>query len=168
MKEYCIRKVIKGDENTLAYIQTESWKAAFNGIVAEDLLSKYTDITKVTVMYKKLLDTYKGNGYILEVEGKPHCIAYWDATREADMPEYAELICIHSLQDNWHKGYGSKMIDKIFTDVKKAGYSKMMLWVFTENNRAIDFYESKGFVASSKIQSAFGSTEIMYIKDFEL
>ena len=97
-------------------------------------------------MYKKLLEADKGNGYILEVEEKPHCIAYWDATREADMPGYAELICIHSLQDNWHKGYGSKMIDKIFTDVKKAGYSKMMLWVFTENNRAIDFYESKGFV----------------------
>lgn len=168
MKKYCIRKVNKGDENTLAYIQTESWKAAFNRIVAEDLLSKYTDITKVTVMYKKLLDAYKGNGYILEVEGKPHCIAYWDATREANMPGYAELICIHSLQDNWHKGYGSKMIDKIFNDVKKAGYSKMMLWVFTENNRAIGFYESKGFVASSKTQPAFGSTEIMYIKDFEL
>ena len=35
-----IRTVQHGDENNLAYIQTESWKEAFKDIVPADLLSK--------------------------------------------------------------------------------------------------------------------------------
>ena len=35
-----IRKVRQGDENTLAYIQTESWKAAFAGILDAETLAK--------------------------------------------------------------------------------------------------------------------------------
>ena len=35
-----IRKVRAGDEQALAYVQTESWKAAFKKIVPADLLSK--------------------------------------------------------------------------------------------------------------------------------
>lgn len=165
MVDFYIRKVSKGDEDTLAYIQTESWKAAFNNIIPDELLAKYTDINRATEMYRKLLDDNIGNGYILEVEGTPHCIAYWDATREDDLPGYAELICIHSLQDKWHQGYGSKMIDKVLEDMKKAGYSKVMLWVFTENQRAIAFYKSKGFEASGRMKPALGSTEIMYVKE---
>ena len=36
------------------------------------------------------------------------------------MTGYAELICIHSLQDNWRKGYGSKMMEQILRDMEKA------------------------------------------------
>ena len=62
-----IRKVQHGDENNLAYIQTESWKEAFKDIVPADLLSKCTGIERATAMYKRLLDENKGNGYILEL-----------------------------------------------------------------------------------------------------
>ena len=45
-----IRKVQHGDENNLAYIQTESWKEAFKDIVPADLLSKYNGIERATAM----------------------------------------------------------------------------------------------------------------------
>ena len=159
-----IRRVKIGDENSLAYVQTESWKEAFKEIVPADLLLKCTEMERATAMYKKLLEEHKGNGYILELDGKPHCIAYWDATREKDMTGFAELICIHSLKDGWNKGYGSLMMKQLLDDVKKAGYSKIMLWVFDNNLRAIRFYEKHGFVASGKKQPALGAVEEMYIK----
>ena len=71
------------------------------------------------------------------------------------MPEYAELICIHSLKNNWHKGYGSMMMDRVLGDVKAAGYSKIMLWVFDSNVRAIRFYEKHGFTSSGRKQPVF-------------
>ena len=37
-----IRTVQYGDENNLAYIQTESWKEAFKDIVPDDLFSECT------------------------------------------------------------------------------------------------------------------------------
>ena len=56
------------------------------------------------------------------------------------------------------------MMKQLLDDVKKAGYSKIMLWVFDNNLRAIRFYEKHGFVASGKKQPALGAVEEMYIK----
>lgn len=157
-----IRRAGNGDETILAFIQTESWKAAFEQIIPAKLLLKYTDMEYATAMYKGLLEENKGNGYILSVDEKPHCIAWWDVTREKNMPGYAEIICIHSLKGNWGQGYGSKMMDKLLSDITSAGYSKVMLWVFEDNERARKFYEAKGFHATDKVQPAFETSEICY------
>ena len=85
--EIKIRRVQQGDENALAYIQTESWKAAFATILDAETLTRCTNIDKATAMYKSLLDENKGNGYILFVDDKPHCIAYWDEAREKNLEE---------------------------------------------------------------------------------
>ena len=73
--DYRIRKAKAGDETALAYIQTESWKAAFKNILSKEILQKSTEITRIVSMYKQLLDDGIGQGYILEVDEKPHCIA---------------------------------------------------------------------------------------------
>ena len=160
---YVIRNVEPGDETVLAHIQTESWKAAFKDILPDEELTRCTNMERATQMYAGLLEAKKGNGYILEIEGKGHCIAWWDASREGDMPGFAELICIHSLQDNWGKGYGSKMMDKVLAGILKAGYTKVMLWVFEKNKRARTFYEAKGFVKSERSKEIKGVVEVMYV-----
>lgn len=57
------------------------------------------------------------------------------------------------------------MMERILGDMERAGYSKIMLWVFEDNVRAIRFYEALGFVASGKKQTALGAVEEMYIKE---
>ena len=162
--EVHIRKVKQGDADTLAYIQTESWKAAFKGIIDAEMLDKCTNIVKATNMYQKLLDENKGNGYLLTVDDKPHCIAYWDSARDLELTGKAELICIHSLPNNWHKGFGSKMMDVVLEDIKKSGYSEVVLWVFRDNLRARTFYENNGFVLSGVTKPAFDTEEVLYSK----
>ena len=162
--EYTIEQVKPGDEAVLAYIQTESWKAGFKDILSAEVLDRCTQIDKATAMYRRLLEQDIGNGYLLKVGGGPHCIAWWDTTREKDMPGYAELICIHSLQDKWREGYGSRMMDKVLTDVSAAGYSKIMLWVFEANTRARRFYEAHGFTPNGKIKPDSEPAEICYEK----
>ena len=157
-----IRKVQIGDEKILAYIQTESWKKAFADIISKEDMKKYADINKAEEMYGYLLKNGVGNGSILSIDDNPHCIAYWDKTREENMPEYAEIICIHSLQDNWGKGYGSRMMEHVLKEIKEAGYEKVMLWVFEENMRAIRFYEKHGFIKSDNKKMFEDSVEVMY------
>lgn len=160
----CIRPVQPGDEDILARIQTESWKAAFERIVEPELLKQLTQLDPSKNMYRMLLEQKKGHGYILELDDVPHCIAWWDKARTNDMPDYAELICIHSLPAHWHEGYGSRMISHIVKDIADAGYQNVMLWAFKENHPAIAFYEKHGFRANGLQQEAHGSTEIMYTK----
>ena len=99
-----IRNVRPGDEDSLAYVQTESWKAAFREIVPADILAECTALESTAAMYRRILDEGFGNGYLMELDGKPHCIAWWSVARDANMAGYAELICLHSLQENWRKG----------------------------------------------------------------
>ena len=162
--EAVIRKVQKGDETALAYIQTESWKAAFAGILDAETIAKCTNIDRATAMYQRLLDENKGNGYLLSVDGNPHCIAYWDAARDVEFTGKAELICIHSLPNNWHRGYGSQMMDQVLKDIEEAGYSEVVLWVFRENHRARAFYEAKGFTMTDISKAAFDTEEVLYSK----
>ena len=117
-----IRNVRPGDEDSLAYVQTESWKAAFREIVPADILAECTALESTAAIYRRILDEGFGNGYLMELDGKPHCIAWWSAARDANMAGYAELICLHSLQENWRKGYGRAMMERVLADVKKAGY----------------------------------------------
>lgn len=162
-----IRKVKKGDEKILAYIQTESWKSAFYDILSEEDLIKYTNIERATEMYTMLLEKKIGNGFILSVDNEPHCIAYWDAARDEECEGEAELICIHSLCTNWGKGYGSEMMKHIMEEIKKAGYYKVMLWVFEKNIRARKFYEKHGFVFTGDTKQSFDTIEMMYSKKME-
>ncbi len=160
--EMIIRKVQQGDEADLAYIQTESWKAAFKDILDPETLTRCTDIEKATDMYRTLLEENKGNGYVLIAEGKPHCIAWWDGARDADFAGSAELICIHSLPDKWRRGYGSRMMKQVLSDIKVAGYSEVILWVFKENLRAIAFYKALGFSATEHEKTGLGAVEVCY------
>lgn len=100
----------------------------------------------------------------MELNGPPHCFAWWDAAREKDMVGVAELICIHSLKDNRRKGYGRIMMRRILDDIEQAGYSELILWVFDRNMSAIMFYETHSFAASGRKQPAFGAIEEMYVK----
>ena len=160
-----IRKVRPGDETALAYVQTESWKAAFSDILDEETLTRCTDKAKAENMYRFLLQERKGNGYLLTLEGRAHCIAWWDAARDPDMAGKAEFICIHSLPDNWRKGYGGLMMDRVLSDVQNAGYPEVVLWVFSDNLRARAFYEAKVFHLFNKTKEALGKEEICYIKN---
>lgn len=159
-----IRSVRPGDAPQLAHIQTESWKAAFREIIPAGILSEYTDPEPVTRMYEHLLTHGSAHGYILERDGAPHGIAWWDAAREPDMAGTTELICIHSLPAHWHQGYGKLLLKKVLRDVKSAGYPSILLWVFDANLPAIRFYRSLGFTASGRKRPSFGSVEEMYTK----
>lgn len=160
-----ILKVKVGDANTLAFIQTESWKSAFNRILSKEDLDKYTDVNRAITLYSKLLNDNIGNGFILTINENPHCIAYWDKTRDDEMEGNAEIICIHSLCDNWGKGYGTEMMNHILSDIKNSGFSKVMLLVFKENHRARKFYEKHGFVLTEKSKEFSNAIEVMYCKD---
>ncbi len=162
---FTIRRVKQGDAPSLAMIQTSSWRVAFKGILSEEELARCTNLEKVTAMYSRLLNENIGNGYIGELDGMAHCIAYWDKTRDSDMEGFAELICIHSLPKNWRRGCGSRMMDRVIGDIAEAGYKEVMLWVFAENKRARAFYEKVGFTVTEKRKVALGAEEICYVKE---
>ena len=164
MDNVFIRKAIPGDEQVLAYIQTESWKAAFAGILSPEELVRCTNQEKAEQMYHSILWREGCNMAIEFVDGKPHCIAAWVKNRCDLSDTVGELICIHSLQNNWAKGYGSAMMEYVLAQLQQANYESVILWVFEENSRARKFYEKHGFELTEQKKQANGIAELMYMK----
>lgn len=164
MDKVIIRKAIPGDEQVLAYIQNESWKAAFADILSPEELKRCTNVKKAEQMYHNVLRSEGCNMAIEYVEDNPHCIAAWGKNR-CDLDEaVGELICIHSLQDNWAKGYGSAMMDYVLEKLRQEQYDSVILWVFEANSRARKFYAKHGFEMTSCKKEANGILELMYRK----
>ena len=159
-----IREAIQGDEKILAYIQTESWKAAFANILSPADLERSTNIDKVTQMYQRILQSGMCSIAIAFVEGSPHCIAAWGKNRCDLGDAVGELICIHSLQEGWGKSYGSEMMKHVLDELFRAQYRSVILWVFEANTRARRFYEKHGFNLTEQTKSFNGVTEVMYEK----
>ena len=164
MCDVSIRKAVPGDERILAHIQTESWQTAFCNILAPDELARCTDFQKAEQMYTRVLNREDTNMAIESVEEKPHCIAAWGKNRCGLGDDTAELICIHSLPENWHKGYGSAMMEYVLKVLQQEKYQSVILWVFAENMRARRFYEKHGFLLTEREKQVNGTTEIMYRK----
>ncbi len=159
-----IRKAVLGDEKITAYIQAESWKSGFGCIISAEEMEKHTNIARIEEMHAHVLKHHIAEGLLLSVDDKPHCMVFWSKSREEGDNNSAELICIHSLQDNWGKGYGSMMMEQVLTEIKKAGYPEVILWVFEDNIRARRLYEKWGFVQSEEKKDSFGAVELMYVK----
>ena len=166
MDSVIIRKAIPGDEQVLAYIQTESWKAAFAGILSPEELERCTSLQKAEKMYHSVLLREDCNMAIELVNNQPHCIAAWAKNRCDLGNTVGKLICIHSLQNNWAKGYGSAMMEYVLAQLQQANYESVILWVFEENTRARKFYEKHGFTLTEQKKLANGIAEVMYIKNF--
>lgn len=160
-----IRKAKIGDEKILAYIQTESWKSAFVDIISDEDMEKCTDIAKAEAMYENVIKSGYAEMSILEIDGKPHCIAAWSKARNPQFSDCAEIICFHSLCDNWGKGYGSMMMNHIIDEIKNSGYNSVLLWVFEKNTRARTFYEKHGFELTDNTQIYYDAVEVMYRKE---
>ena len=47
-----IRKVRNGDERSLAFVQAESWKAAFKNILSQETLDKCANFNRSITMYR--------------------------------------------------------------------------------------------------------------------
>lgn len=159
-----IRKAKPGDEKILAHIQTESWKAAFADILSPEELARCTNLQTAEQMYRSVLRREGCNMAIEFVENQPHCIAAWGKNRCDLGDTVGELICIHSLQTGWGKGYGSAMMEYVLDQLKQEGYKSVILWVFEANTRARRFYEKHGFALTEQKKQANGIAELMYMK----
>lgn len=56
------------------------------------------------------------------------------------------------------------MMRHILDEIKQAGYSEVILWVFEANLPAIRFYEKHGFQITDQRNIAHGAIEVMYSK----
>lgn len=167
MNRIQIRQAAIGDEKILAQIQVESWRAAYADILPREKLEKHLELERIEQMYRRVLTGQQLRGSLLLLNDCPHCMAFWGGFRAEQRPGWAELVCIHSLPQNWGRGYGSMMMEHLLQQMRAAGYGRAALWVFEQNGRARHFYEKNGFLLASESKDVFGAQEVLHTRCLE-
>jgi ribosomal protein S18 acetylase RimI-like enzyme len=187
-----VRTATPEDAAAIAAIRAESWQSAYAGIIAADLLARFTSQEAI----EQRVDAMRRNwptGMLLAEAVRPGAagsrggavkplsvgFAHFGAERDPEsrvpLPAdqgvgrpRAELYAIYVLPGYWSGGAGRALMAEVISRAKAAGYPAITLWVLQENDRARRFYERAGFRVTGQslaLDWLGGIAEVEYARD---
>jgi len=184
-----IRSASTADASQIAAVMRDSWFAAYEGIIARQLIDQATApdggarvrqsfrirpwqrmIAAVARHPRPATGAYAASaivGYASFGPERDVLGTSWPHPQTAAGAEgrVAELYALYVRPAWWSTGIGRALMDQVLDRVSAAGYRCITLWVLEDNARARRFYERAGFASDDDARHLlgdFGVTEIRY------
>ncbi|MGH3380031.1 MAG: GNAT family N-acetyltransferase [Actinoallomurus sp.] len=156
-----IRDAGPDDSEALARVRALSWRSAYDGLLAPELIATATGPGGADRQRAFLADDPARRALLAEHDGEAVGMAVYGPDREVAGAEHAvagvepdartaELYVIYVLPRYWSRGVGRPLMDRVLDDVRAGGYARLALWVLAANDRARRFYERYGFAVTDK------------------
>ena len=133
-----------------------SWRAAYRGVLSDQLLDGLSTAERTTAWQQLLLET--GERQLVLVGEFPggdlagFCsIASPGRDEDADQGT-AELGALYVDPDKWRVGVGSAILAAALADLGERGWRDVALWVLPENKGALAFYARFGFEVEKGVE----------------
>lgn len=147
---FIIKPVTENDATEFAETHTQSWKAAYKGIVPDEYLNSLSIEARAEKLKKNIVQfvdfEYLAGWLDHKIIGTLVIGPCRDDDIDADEIDKTGEVCgIYLHPDYFGKGYGYQLMNHAISSLKRK-YSKITLWVLEDNARARRFYEKAGFV----------------------
>ena len=159
MQAFLIRPAISSDVNVIADLSARTFVSAYQAMLPQEALLEFVNsaFSKKNITEELAVPC---NRFLLAYEGeRPVGFAL---LREAGPPvgltgsKPVELARIYLEEDVTGKGYGSRLMETCLDLAAQAGHDILWLGVWERNERAIRFYEKKGFEQVGTLPFVFG------------
>jgi ribosomal protein S18 acetylase RimI-like enzyme len=184
-----IRSASTADAPQIAAVMRDSWFAAYEGIIARQLIDQATtpdggarvrQSFRIRPWQRMIAAVARHPRPAAGVAPAPGIVGYasfgperdvlgtsWPHPRTAAGAEgrVAELYALYVRPAWWSTGTGRALMDQVLARVSAGGYLCITLWVLEDNARARRFYERAGFAPdhdARHLLGDFGVTEIRY------
>lgn len=145
-----IRYANLNDANALGEIQSLAWRAAYKGIVPDDVLEAYTPEVRGKA-FEGFLTAGTSLNAIALIDGIPAGWTCFEKCRDEDAPPArGEVWGIYVRPEYWRHGIGSQLLNWTIAELKAKGYTSVSLWVLEDNISARAFYERHMFKDDGK------------------
>lgn len=149
------------DPTEISSIYEKSWKHAYKGIVPQDYLDSIP-----SGRWAEKISSGAMKSLVIEDNGRLIGTAAICPSRWKKFSSYGEIVSIYLLPEYMGKGFGSKLLERAFSELRTLGFKDILLWVLEENESARKFYEKNGMICSGEvIEDEIGSKslrEVMY------
>ncbi len=156
-----IRKATPQGARRIAEINIASWRAAYTGLLDDDLLANLSVDDRERGWRERLDDSAVHAVLVAEMDGALVGYALTERGRDVDLDPDAtpELASLYLDPAAWGKGVGEPLMDAAIADLQQRGFAEVVLWVLEGNERAIRFYERAGWHDDGARKSCFPSFE---------
>ena len=134
-----IRPLSPADDFTTAGRVLElSWKHSYQNVLPKSYLDRLTPERFTMAMRAEPEKTL-----VLFEDGVPAGVCMLGFSRHR--PGYGEVIGLYVLPEKMGQGYGRKLLEAAVDTFRQEGCEAVCLWVFSQNENAIGFYQHSGF-----------------------
>jgi ribosomal protein S18 acetylase RimI-like enzyme len=160
---FLIRRGGPADALDIATMHVRAWRAAYQGIVPDDVLAELSIPDRAERWREQLADdSEQQRTFVAEHEGMVMGFVASGPSRDpfADT-RGGEVYAIYVDPDSWGRGIGSSLLAHAVEDLRAHGYTHATLWVLAANDGARRFYEAHGWERD-------GSTKLYRAGEIEL
>lgn len=141
-----IRYSVLDDAQALGEIHSLSWRAAYKGIVSDEVLKDFSPEARAERFKYHFAHSERKNA-IAFCDGEAAGFITIGKCRDADCgDDCGEVWSLYLKPEFWKRGIGSSLLRWGTNELKKKGFNKIVLWVLEDNINARRFYEKYGFV----------------------
>ena len=141
-----IRSATPDDAGIIATIHVEAWRVAYRGIVPDEFLDSLS-IDGRESTWRQILSSRHESVWVAQ---ESETIVGWisaAASRDADAgAATGEIWAVYVAPGRWRKGVGRALCETAERHLHLGGFIEVTLWVLKDNERAVKFYQSSGFV----------------------
>lgn len=149
MSGFAVRPARPAEAGVIARLRIATWRAAYGGIVSDDVLAGLSvdeaDVRRRAARIRKpppgvhTLVATAADYVVGFVVGGP--------SRDDDVDENTgEIYAIYVSSAHWGTGIGRTLMDASLSELRRAGFSRVTLWVLEGNASARRFYEVAGLL----------------------
>lgn len=155
-----LRRANAGDAQAIAELHVAAWRAAYRGLLPDDLLDRLSVDERKRSWAELLSDN--GSSFTLvatDDEGRVEgfCMAA-TPSRDADANDAtAEIAATYVVPERWRAGVGRVLLWAALAQLRADGYREATLWVFSENEQALSFYRRFGFEPAARKPGTIGA-----------
>ncbi len=134
------------DAGGIAVVHVGSWRAAYRGLVPDELLDRLS-VREREAKWRELLADGRGLVLVAEVGGRigGFCSAEMPSRDEDTGPHVAEVSGLYVAPELWRRGVGTALLGAAMDELWRRGYIEATLWVFAANATGRAFYSGLGW-----------------------
>lgn len=152
-----IRRARPADADGIASVHVRSWRAAYRGLIAQDVLDGLS-VPERAEGWRRILGNPEPTSLGTLIAVRDGAILGWTSVglgRDGDLPgdgvvagsPDGEVYGLYADPDAWSTGIGHALLAAAEQRLRDAGHRRAYLWVLDGNERADDFYARHGWSA---------------------
>ena len=141
-----VREAMRADAAAIARLHLRNWRAAYRGIVPDDLLDAITEESR-RQHWDRVLVERDGTEFVYIAEdedGRLLGIASGGPEVGGDPHYHGELYVLHVRPDAQGRGVGRALMRAVARRLAAADITTLLVWMLRENHPARRFYAALG------------------------